>query len=158
MFRAIGSPDGRAWRMLGRMPFGRPKIGCLAGAVLLGGLAGCGQERAQPWVWSPAPNGTPYSARQPGQTPAVDDHDPSVLVFGTPAFIADERAELTRRDDLMGVRTADALPNRLAWPEPDRPDLDRTRSVRTSTQAERWVYPSGRRDYHYHHYSYRRGW
>ncbi|RMH24177.1 MAG: hypothetical protein D6692_13910 [Planctomycetota bacterium] len=118
----------------------------------------CTQERAQPWVWVPAQHAAPFPEPPQHRAAVIDDHDPSVVVFGTPAFIADAKNDHARRDDQMGLHTAEALPNRLGWPEARRPSLNSTRSFRSSTQPERWVYPTERRDYHYHRYTGRRGW
>ncbi len=121
-------------------------------------MTACTQERAQPWVWAPQQLGAPFAYAPQPRAAVADDHDASVLVFGSPAFIADGSNEYTRRDDQMSLRTAEDLPNRLGWPEARRPSLNNTRSYRSSTQPERWVYPTERRDYHYHHYNGRRGW
>lgn len=132
-----------------------PILGMLAAGLL---STGCAQERAQPWVWAPAQHAAPFPDAPQHRAAVADDHDPSVVVFGTPAFIADCQDGHARRDDQMSLRTAEALPNRLAWPEARRPSLNNTRSFRSSTQPERWVYPTERRDYHYHQYTGRRGW
>ncbi len=119
------------------------------GLALAGLLSGCGQS-SQVWVWTgasgdegmPAGLGPSLSTR-PEPRAAID---PGVAVLGRSAFQADHAPEQNRRDIRINARTADALPDRLAWPEAAQPDLRNTRSMTTSRNADRWVYPDSRRD------------
>ncbi len=137
------------WAMLSR----QTQIRCtLALLVALIGLAlvGCGSDerRNTPWAWTePArtgwqPDPTPLAQQQA----SIDPHDASIAVFNAYQTGTFAGAEAIRRDNIMGIRDEEVLPNRLAWPRERRPSLDRTRSYRGSTTPERWVYPSDRRD------------
>lgn len=121
----------------------------MLGLVLAGLLTGCGQS-SRAWVWtgSPGDEGTP-AGLGPGLPARAESRaavDPGVAVFGRSAFLADHAPEDARRDSRISARAADALPDRLAWPEAARPDLRHTRSVTTARNADRWVYPDTHRD------------
>ena len=92
------------------------------------------------WVWTePQRHGFRPDAAPP------DTHDASIAVFaGVPARHAS--VATARRDGMMGVRDTDALPDRLAWPAERAPDLRRQRIYRSSVTADRWVFPTNRRD------------
>lgn len=130
----------------------------LASATLLPTLIGCesAERRDTPWVWTepartgwqpepaPMPHADIRQAPSPYAARPVDTHDASIAVFSGTGTGASAGA--TRRDDIMGVRTAEVLPDRLGWPTDDRPSLNHTRTIRSSTSPDRWVYPSTRRD------------
>lgn len=134
-----------------------------AGAAVAVGLAGCAGSPPTAWTWTqPVPYTGPAEA---GQEPARASVDPGVAVFARSGFIAADRPEAARRDSQIAARGSEALPDRLAWPRAARPDLSRTRTVRSSRTAERWVYPERRRDpvgrphhHHHGHYPPYRGW
>lgn len=126
------------------------RIAPLTLGLLAAGLTACADS--QPWVWDTTGQPPAYAYGATPRSPGATDepgHEPSVVVFGGPAF-DDPYAQIgDRRDGLLAARTADVTGNRLAWPEPDRPSLDRTRTVRTSSSPDRWYYPSttnGRRN------------
>lgn len=118
-------------------------------AALFAGLGGC--ERTTAWEWSPdhghgAVVGPGDRPMHPAGTPHADAVDPGVAVFARSGVPGSAEGLAYRRDASIPSRAADALPDRLAWPEASRADLGRTRSVRTSRSADRWVYPDTRRD------------
>jgi|GEM_PF-3695936 len=163
------------WRMSTKTRTPRGALpGLLAAAcgVLLGGCGG-----PSVWAWS-APGGPTYQSRAPmgswqdgpsgpqggsagSEQAASLRTNEGVLVFSNSAFVADHAEGSYRRDGVLAARSREALPDRLGWPMEARPDLRRTGSLRTSTQAERWVYPQTRRD-HVHRgypvYPPHRGW
>jgi len=121
--------------------------GCATGDRFEDRLANYDGARSDAWVWTqPDRYGFQPDSRRESLR-VMDSHDASIAVFtGFDARVAG--SDLGRRDDLMGVNDTDALPNRLAWPAEQRADLRRYRTYRSSTSAERWVFPSTRRDGH----------
>ncbi|MCC5824219.1 MAG: hypothetical protein LAT64_12590 [Phycisphaerales bacterium] len=107
---------------------------------------GCGGASA--WTWSdpPAYHTNDAAPMHPHRFASEDRVDPGVAVFAQSGFVRDDRPEATRRDDTIAARSPEALPDRLGWPREARPDLRRTRTVRTGRTAETWVYPDARRD------------
>lgn len=134
------------------------RLGLLAAAGGMVLLAGCAETSV--WAWSPASGDTGHPGAQRPAMIAPNDAargggEPvgeGVVVFGRSAFVSDDAPEAYRRDGLLAARSPEALPDRLGWPEAPRPDLSRTGSLRTSTQAERWVYPQTRRDHAHRRY------
>ncbi|MEM9373682.1 MAG: hypothetical protein AAGA55_08550 [Planctomycetota bacterium] len=117
--------------------------GCASGPAAADRLADFEPRSTEAWIWT-EPERNRIDADRQFADPYASAMDGSVLVFsGTPA---QQGSTAYRRDDLLGVRTDDALPNRLGWPSAYSPDLRRQRTYRSSTSAERWVFPTTRRD------------
>lgn len=128
--------------------------GCASGPTAADRLADQEPRATDAWLWT-QPERYDFQP-QPGPR---GTHDASIAVFsGTPAQIAS--AETFRRDDLMGARADEALPDRLAWPREPSPDLRRQWIYRGSVDANRWVFPSTRRDGYRGHraYNFRSGY
>lgn len=127
-------------------------------ASTLVGCTGGETRRDTPWVWT-EPSRTawqPEPAERNSFYNEPDTHNASIAVFSHSASITG--TEFARRDNIMGVRSVDALPDRLGWPREKRPSLNQTRTIRTSISAEQWIYPSQRRDYGNRRRSNGRGW
>ena len=120
-------------------------VGCASADRSQDRLGDAHGDRSGAWIWT-QPDRYAFQPKPERASPrGMGSHDPSIAVFSAqPTALA--RGDLARRDDLMGVRGDDALPDRLGWPGDDRSDLNRQRTFRSSTTAERWVFPSTRRD------------
>lgn len=134
-------------------------IGILATGVCISLVTGCGQGSygaAGGWEWTPsaslsmndAPAGSKQGYNQTQSRP-IGNAGSSNSVMMSPgaansqayAYAEGIEPEFDRRDDAMNIRSTKA-PLSMGWAENPRPSLDNMRVFYTSSNPNRYVYPS----------------